>query len=312
VRRRDPTTDKYKDVVVDRTSLLDPYVLNDPAVYHAVTSDVNRPVGVAQAYTWLKGVVDNLRMRKNLAELELVGKVHGKEVGGKGEPPDDLEFIDALIHTPQALEVEDRGGGGGGPGGGGGGGGELPKPNHLVPAAAIEAPKRRETMPIYLSRQRCEVCTTVIMRKLAGAPHLCAGMEYYFDSCNDALVSILHWCASASRAPGAPPPRARARRPAAWRESRCWRSTLWASARSEDTMRILTHAPELVVPSDRAQTQRPRRKSARRLRHRPTSAGRIGYTGQHSACSFVGAAHPAPPPPPPRPPLLSRAAGTRR
>ena len=56
-----------------------------------------------------------------------------------------------LIHTPQALEVEERGGGGGGPGGGGGG--ELPKPNHLVPAASIEAPKRRETMPIYLSRQ---------------------------------------------------------------------------------------------------------------------------------------------------------------
>ena len=59
---------------------------------------------------------------------------------GKGEPPDDLEFVDALIHTPQALEVEERGGGSPG----GGGGGELPKPNHLVPAAWIEAPKRRE------------------------------------------------------------------------------------------------------------------------------------------------------------------------
>ena len=31
-------------------------------------------------------------------------------------------------------------------------------------------------------------------------------------------------------------------------------------------MRILTHAPELVVPSDRAEAQRLRHKSARRLR----------------------------------------------
>ena len=42
------------------------------------------------------------------------------------------------------------------------------------------------------------------------------------------------------------------------------RASLWASARSEGTMRFLTHVLELVVPSDRAQTQRPRRKSARR------------------------------------------------
>lgn len=34
-------------------------------------------------------------------------------------------------------------------------------------------------------------------------------------------------------------------------------------------MRILTHAPELVGPSDRAQTQRPRRKSAMRTRPAP-------------------------------------------
>ena len=42
------------------------------------------------------------------------------------------------------------------------------------------------------------------------------------------------------------------------------RASLWASARSEGTMRFLTHALELVVPSDRAQTQRPCRESARR------------------------------------------------
>ena len=48
------------------------YVLDDAAVFGAVTGDANRPVGVAQAYTWLKGVVDNLRVRKNLAEVELL------------------------------------------------------------------------------------------------------------------------------------------------------------------------------------------------------------------------------------------------
>jgi hypothetical protein len=190
VRKKDPATGGFRDVVVDRTELLDALVLNDPAVFHAVTSDVNRPVGVAQAYTRLKGVVDNLRMRKNLAELKLVGEVDGKQVGGSGEPPEDLEFVDALIHHADALQIEQL---------------ETDKPNEegqmpsqvaLRPSVATEAPKRRETMPVYLSRQRCEVCTTVIMRKLAGAPHLCAGMEYYFDSCNDALVSILHWYTS--------------------------------------------------------------------------------------------------------------------
>jgi len=106
VRKKDATTGNYRDMVVDRTELLDPLVLNDPAVYHAVTSDVNRPVGVAQAYAWLKGVVDGLRMRKNLAELKLVGEVGGKKVGGTGEPPDDLEFVDALIHRAADLQVE--------------------------------------------------------------------------------------------------------------------------------------------------------------------------------------------------------------
>ena len=75
---------------------------------------------------------------------------------GKGEPPDDLEFVDALIHTPQALEVEERGGGSPG----GGGGGELPKPNHLVPAASIEAPKRRETMLHWCVARRMPVPQT--------------------------------------------------------------------------------------------------------------------------------------------------------
>ena len=48
-------------VTTSATTVAPRQVLNDPAVFHAVTSDVNRPVGVAQAYTRLKGVVDNLR-----------------------------------------------------------------------------------------------------------------------------------------------------------------------------------------------------------------------------------------------------------
>ena len=44
-------------------------------------------------------------MRKNLAELKLVGEVDGKQVGGSGEPPEDLEFVDALIHHADALQA---------------------------------------------------------------------------------------------------------------------------------------------------------------------------------------------------------------
>ena len=47
---------------------------------------------------------------------------------------------------------------------------------------------------------------------------------------------------------------------------------VWAWARSEPTMGLLARAPELVVPSDRAQTQWLRRKSARRRRHGPRPA----------------------------------------
>ncbi len=50
-----------------------------------------------------------------------------------------------------------------------------------------------EKLPLYLPRKRCEICTTVMMRKIAQATYLCHGLEFYFETCNDVLASILHW-----------------------------------------------------------------------------------------------------------------------
>ena len=172
---------------VDRTEVLDPYVVDDDALYRAVTADANRRTGVAQAYAWLKGVIEKVRSRAQLgddeAAPELRGKVQDPETG-KAEPVEDLAFMDALIKDPQTLMVippatfVPA---------------EMPTKTELAPARTNEEEKRKPAMPVYLSRQRCEICTSVIMRKLSGAPHLCAGMEYYFDTCNDVLVSLLHW-----------------------------------------------------------------------------------------------------------------------
>ncbi len=37
-------------------------------------------------------------------------------------------------------------------------------------------------LPRYLPRKRCEVCVTVLLRKMSQVPHLCEGMEHYFDT----------------------------------------------------------------------------------------------------------------------------------
>ena len=50
-----------------------------------------------------------------------------------------------------------------------------------------------EKLPLYLPRKRCEICVTVLMRKIAQVPFLCHGFEYYFETCNDVVASILHW-----------------------------------------------------------------------------------------------------------------------
>ena len=50
-----------------------------------------------------------------------------------------------------------------------------------------------EKLPLYLPRKRCEICVTVMMRKIAQVPFLCHGLEFYFETCNDVLASILHW-----------------------------------------------------------------------------------------------------------------------
>lgn len=74
--------------------------------------------------------------------------------------------------------------------------------------------------PVYLPRKRCEICVTVLMRKMAQVDHLCSGMESYFETvrhnhtitqshsltqlhnhphplpppqCNDVVASMLHW-----------------------------------------------------------------------------------------------------------------------
>jgi hypothetical protein len=169
---------------VERFELLDAFVVDDPALYAAVTSDANRGVGVAQGYTWLKSLVDRLFARAAIGkegDIELKGKV--KHADGKGgatyQKVDGLFFVDALLNQAGKLEVEGR---------------SLvqkPAPASVPPQGTVA--KRYPTMPVYLSRQRCEVCATVLMRKVAGGPHLCAGMEYYFDTCNDVLVSLLHW-----------------------------------------------------------------------------------------------------------------------
>eukprot|EP00300_Choanocystis_sp_HF-7_P036704 c52591_g1_i1.p1 GENE.c52591_g1_i1~~c52591_g1_i1.p1 ORF type:complete len:204 (+),score=14.99 c52591_g1_i1:36-614(+) len=49
------------------------------------------------------------------------------------------------------------------------------------------------TLPIYLPRKRCEICVTVLMRKMAQVPHLCSGLESYYETCNDVISSTLHW-----------------------------------------------------------------------------------------------------------------------
>ena len=93
---------------VDRTEVLDPYVVDDDALYRAVTADANRRTGVAQAYAWLKGVIEKVRSRAQLggdeAAPELRGKVQNPETG-KDEPVEDLAFMDALIKDPQTLMV---------------------------------------------------------------------------------------------------------------------------------------------------------------------------------------------------------------
>ena len=81
------------------------------------------------------------------------------------------------------------------------------------------------------------------------------------------------------------------------------RAIPWASARSEGTMRTLTGAPEPVVPSDRAQTQRPRRKSARRLRPDPLPRSRdpaalsLPTASQRPRASCIACRRRAHPPP---------------
>ena len=49
-----------------------------------------------------------------------------------------------------------------------------------------------EKLPLYLPRKRCELCVTVMMRKIAQIPHLCHGLAFYFATCNDVPPSILH------------------------------------------------------------------------------------------------------------------------
>lgn len=87
-----------------------------------------------------------------------------------------LSFIDALVNRPSQLSVEPKTGGG-----------TLPAQPHTAKPSSSVKPLvvRPPTMPTYLARQRCEVCSAVVMRKMAHGPHLCAGMEYYFDTCND-------------------------------------------------------------------------------------------------------------------------------
>eukprot|EP00301_Raphidiophrys_heterophryoidea_P013116 c20465_g1_i1.p1 GENE.c20465_g1_i1~~c20465_g1_i1.p1 ORF type:complete len:165 (-),score=51.24 c20465_g1_i1:59-553(-) len=62
----------------------------------------------------------------------------------------------------------------------------------VVACSALEEAEP-QPMPVYLPRKRCEICVTVVMRKLAQVDHLCQGMEHYFETCNDVIASMLHW-----------------------------------------------------------------------------------------------------------------------
>ena len=183
---------------VQRTELLDPLVLGDPVLYSSVTSPTNRAVGVAQSYIWLKALADRLFARAALhvpGDLKLEGRLEtedGEEsVSGATQPRPrapghahptcslvraGLSFIDALVNRPSQLSVEPKPGSG-----------TLPAQPHTAKPSSSVKPLilRPPTMPTYLARQRCEVCSAVVMRKMAHGPHLCAGMEYYFDTCND-------------------------------------------------------------------------------------------------------------------------------
>ena len=88
-------------------------------------------------------------------------------------------------------------GGGGGTDAGAGGRPAAPGTTQALPPGGDDHGGANfpgvEKLPLYLPRKRCEICVTVLMRKIAQVPFLCHGLEYYFETCNDVVASILHW-----------------------------------------------------------------------------------------------------------------------
>lgn len=63
----------------------------------------------------------------------------------------------------------------------------------MMETMELGGPGDDKPLPVYLPRKRCEICVTVLMRKMAQVDHLCGGMEHYFETCNDVIAAMLHW-----------------------------------------------------------------------------------------------------------------------
>ena len=65
-------------------------------------------------------------------------------------------------------------------------------PEGISQDVMTQAAKGTTSLPIYIPRKRCEVCVTVLMRRMSQGPHLCSGLEHYFETVSFMLSHLNH------------------------------------------------------------------------------------------------------------------------